>query len=163
MEHLVSRHVIAATGEGWKVICYRESTRNKSQTRFSWWGDGVNETKTYIERERVRESQQISTDTHATHLGYDDKVRKRNISGGWMRELSQRSGCRVPNVGGSEVGGSFMEPRDHSASELYVLLGERYICGLLHNFFLKEITFQHRWEGWALRKLDLFSQMCPYF
>lgn len=54
-----------------------------------------------------------------------------------MRELSQRSGCRVPNVGGSEVGGSFMEPRDHSASELYVLLGERYICGLLHNFFFK--------------------------
>ncbi len=43
-----------------------------------------------------------------------------------MRELSQRNGCRVLNVGGSEVGGSFMEPQDHSASELwlYVLLGE---------------------------------------
>lgn len=43
-----------------------------------------------------------------------------------MRELSQRNGCRVLSVGGSEVGGSFMEPQDHSASELwlYVLLGE---------------------------------------
>lgn len=40
----------------------------------------MNETKTCTVREQ--ESQQISIDTHTTHLGHDDKVRKRNISGG---------------------------------------------------------------------------------
>lgn len=38
--------------------------------------------KTHAERERDGETQQISIDTHTTHLGHDDKVRKRNISGG---------------------------------------------------------------------------------
>lgn len=44
-----------------------------------------------------------------------------------MSELSQRNGCRVLTVGGLEVGGSFMELHDRSASELwlYVLLGEK--------------------------------------
>lgn len=37
-----------------------------------------------------------------------------------MRELSQRNGCRVLNVGGLKVGSSFMEPHDPSASELWL-------------------------------------------
>lgn len=56
-----------------------------------------------------------------------------------MSELSQRNGCRVLNVGGSEVGGSFMEPHDHSASELWLLrvAGRemRDLCALLYNIF----------------------------
>lgn len=53
-----------------------------------------------------------------------------------MRELSQRNGRRVLNVGGLEVGGSFMEPQDHAASELwlYVKLGEK------EEFFVHYIT-----------------------
>lgn len=39
--------------------------------------------KPYAERETERGgSQQIGIVTHATQLGHDDKVRKRNISGG---------------------------------------------------------------------------------
>lgn len=40
----------------------------------------MNETKTCTVI--ARESQQIGIDTHTAHLGHDDKVRKRNISGG---------------------------------------------------------------------------------
>lgn len=170
-------------GEGRGAARWFVSARTpeiKVRRGFSWWSDEVNEAKekrkkkkkTHAERERDGETQQISIDTHTTHLGHDDKVRKRNISGGWMRELSQRNGCGVLNVGGSEAGGSFMEPHDHPASELevYVLLGEKWEI-LVHHFatlylflfFLKEIAFQHRWGGWALRKLDLLSQMSVYF
>lgn len=135
MEHLVSQHVIVATGEGCKVIRNSENIQNKSQKRFK-----LMEEHSEWNKNLQRESQQISTDTHTTHLGHDDKVRKRNISGGWMSELSQRNGCRVLNVGGSEVGGSFMEPHDHSASELwlYVLQEEKWeICVHYFTTFFK--------------------------
>lgn len=37
-----------------------------------------------------------------------------------MRELSQRNGCRVLDVGGLGAGGSFRETHNHFASQIHV-------------------------------------------
>lgn len=120
MKHLVSQHANLASQE--------------RMEQYSEWNKSLR-----------WQSQKISIDTHTTDLGHDDKVRKRNISGGWMRELSQRNGCRVLNVGCMDVGGSFMETHNHSASELwlYLLTGENWeILALLPAIFFLKITFQ---------------------
>lgn len=154
MEHLVSRHVTVATGEGRQKICYRESSRNKSQKRFSWWSDVVNETKTHTERERVSKS--VSTPTPLiwvmmTRWGRGTSVEAEWES--WVREMC----CGVLNVGGSEVGGSFMEPQDHSASERW----EKWEI-FVHYFttFFKGDYFSAQMGG---TQKDLFSQMSLYF
>lgn len=116
MKHLVRQHANVASQE--------------RMEQYSEWNQSLR-----------WQSQKISIDTHTTDLGHDDKVRKRNISGGWMRELSQRNGCRVLNVGCVDVGGSFMETHNHSASELwlYLLTGEKWeILALLPAIVFKD-------------------------
>lgn len=94
MEHLVSQHVIVATGNGCEVS-YRSNTRNKSQERFSWWSDIANETKAY--NERVRKSVLTPTPliwVMMTRWGRGTSVGAEWES--WVREMA--AGCWMWDV-----------------------------------------------------------------
>lgn len=160
MEHLVSRHEIVATGEGCKVICCRVRTTNTSRKRFSVWSECSEWNKNpHRGRERGRVSKSVSTPTPLiwvmmTRWGRGTSVEAEWES--WVREMC----CRVQSVGGSEVGCSFIEPKDHTASELwlYELLVEEWEA-FVHYFTLKGDNFSAQME----MKLDLVSQMSLYF
>lgn len=158
MEHLVSRHVIVATGGGCKVICLCENTRNKkSQKRFSWRGDVVNETKAYT-REMERVSRSALTPTLLIWVMMTRWGRGTSVEAEWESWVREKwlQGAECGRFGG----GWFIHGAARSfcirAAALCVAGREmRDSCAWLHNIFFKEITFQHRWRGWALRKLDL--------
>lgn len=88
--------------------------------------------------------------------------KKRSISGGWTRELSQRDdGCRQRNVGRSEAGASFMETHTHAeflcVSELWInsLIAEEWNISYAH---FPEMTGNTQGEFfWFMVKLRLTS------
>lgn len=137
------------------------TSKIKVRRGLSWWRNIVNETKTYSERV----SKSVLTPTPLiwvmmTRWGRETSVEAEWAS--WVREMA--AGCWMWEVRRWVV---------HSWSHTIILhqssgftccrkRNERFVCITLQHF-LKEITFQNRWEGWALRTLDLLSQMSLYF
>ncbi len=145
MEHLVSRHVIVAMGEGCKVICSSKITRNKSPKRFSGWSAVVNETKTctHTERELERVSKSVSTPTPIIWVMMTRWGRGTSVEADWERDESEE---RLQGAGCGRFGGGWFI---HGATRSFCIRAEalrvagremRDSCALVGSVYLKEIT-----------------------